>query len=237
LPEQISIERWQSVGHELGRFQRAISWWIGDWWAFGLHKWGERKATVESEDWSGPAYQSCVNAGNVCKRIESNRRRLLLSFGHHAEVASIEDESIRESLLDWCEAPLKNGTGKPRTIRALRGELVRRGLRPAKGAALPDSEEEEDALDPGNGSDESLGASLGEDQQQERQESDNELTLHFEPRQPEHILAASRIGYLEKVFLFVDKAPPDKRRTLLEMERDQIMDAFQEPLETLDGSG
>jgi len=109
LPEQISFEQWQSVGRELGRLQRAISWWIGDWWAFGEHKWGERKATVESEDWTGPAYRTCHALATVCRAFKSDGRRSLLSFGHHAELASIKDEALREGLLDWCEAPLKNG--------------------------------------------------------------------------------------------------------------------------------
>ena len=32
LPEQITFQQWQAIGRELGRFQRASSWWIGDWW-------------------------------------------------------------------------------------------------------------------------------------------------------------------------------------------------------------
>jgi len=31
-----------------------------------------------------------------------------------------------EELLDWCEAPLKNGKGKPRSVRQLQEEIVKR---------------------------------------------------------------------------------------------------------------
>src|SRR5579872_4508832 len=50
---------------------------------------GERKAIVEADDWDGPAYQTCFNASNVSKKFKLNRRRLNLSFGHHAEVAAL----------------------------------------------------------------------------------------------------------------------------------------------------
>ena len=53
----------------------------GDWWAFGEHKYGDRKALVEREDWEGPAFDTCVKAAWVCKQFESLlRRRLNLAF-------------------------------------------------------------------------------------------------------------------------------------------------------------
>jgi hypothetical protein len=229
LPEQISFEQWQQVGRELGRFQRASCWWIGDWWAFAEHRWGERKTAVESEDWPGPGFKASANAASVCRVFpgESFRRREL-SFTHHAEVAGIEDEVERESLLDWCEEPVKSGAGKPRTIRALRQELAQRGLRPAKSAAPSDSEEEVNDDD-----DVDVDVDVVDDQQnQEDDQSDDETTLHFEPR-PQHILAGILVGYLEKIFLCVDKAPPEQRRPLLEKERDQVMAAIEEQLKTL----
>ena len=63
---------------------------------------GQRKAIVEAEDWEGPAYQTCVNASNVARRFESNRRRLNLSFAHHAEVAALTTADAN-ALLDWAE--------------------------------------------------------------------------------------------------------------------------------------
>jgi hypothetical protein len=88
-----------------------MSWWLGDWWAFGEARYGERKAIVDAEDWEGPAYQTCVNASNIAKRFEHNRRRLDLTFNHHAEVAALPPDEA-DALLDWCE-----GTPKPRSTR------------------------------------------------------------------------------------------------------------------------
>jgi hypothetical protein len=65
-------------------------------------------ASVEAEDWEGPSFQTCADASNVSKRFEINRRRLHLSFNHHAEVAALPPNEA-DALLDWCEE-----TPKPR---------------------------------------------------------------------------------------------------------------------------
>jgi hypothetical protein len=64
-----------------------VSWWIGDWWAFGEQRYGDRKAITEADDWDGPAFQTCADAAMVCRAFETSRRREVLSFTHHAEVA------------------------------------------------------------------------------------------------------------------------------------------------------
>ena len=64
----------------LARLRAAYPWWLGDWWAYGEARYGERKAIVEFEDWEGPSFQTCVNASNVAKRFEINRRRLNLTL-------------------------------------------------------------------------------------------------------------------------------------------------------------
>ena len=49
-------------------------WAVGDWWAFGEHRYGERAAIVKSAEWEGPAFQTCVDAATVCRRFESTSR-------------------------------------------------------------------------------------------------------------------------------------------------------------------
>ena len=103
LPQNMTEADWKQAGSALSRVEGALMWWIGDWWTFGEHKYGKRKALVESDEWEGPSYQTCFNASNVCKKFESNRRRLSVPFGHHAEVASLPAEEA-DKILDWCEA-------------------------------------------------------------------------------------------------------------------------------------
>ena len=84
----------------------------------------EISGLVSEDDWTGPAYSTCTNAASVAARFESSRRRELLTFSHHTEVAHLPPH-FADELLAWCEEPLAT-TGKPRSIRALREEKNRR---------------------------------------------------------------------------------------------------------------
>jgi len=124
LPPAMPEDDWCVVGHTLGEATTAAQWWIGDWWAFGEHRYGDRRALVTSEDWDGPNYFSCMNAASVCRAFTTSRRREVLSFGHHREVAGLPSEDA-DALLDWAEESIGR-TGKPQSIRALREERARR---------------------------------------------------------------------------------------------------------------
>lgn len=98
LPAVMSLADWSAAGRALGRVEHAVSWWIGDWWAYGEHRYGERKAIVEAEDWTGPSFQTCRNCAAVVRSFETSRRRDVLSFTHHAEVAALPPEHADELL-------------------------------------------------------------------------------------------------------------------------------------------
>jgi hypothetical protein len=119
LPENLSEADWTKAGRALARNEGSISWWLGDWWAYG-HTYGERKALVESEHWEGPTFQACMNAACVCRSFETSRRREVLSFNHHREVLPIEDPYVQDRFLDWCEEGVSLNGGKPRSTRELR---------------------------------------------------------------------------------------------------------------------
>lgn len=124
LPANLPQAEWIKVGLALGRLQAATQWFNGDWWAFGEHRYGDRKAVVDANDWQGPSFQACMNAASVCRAFATSRRREALSFGHHAEVAALPAPEA-DALLDWVEAGIPE-TGKPRSIRDLREERDRR---------------------------------------------------------------------------------------------------------------
>lgn len=130
LPSDLTEAEWRAGGEFLGKVERCISWWIGDWWAFGEARYGERKAMVEAEDWEGPDFGACRNAAVVSRAFEMSRRRDVLSFSHHAEVAAIPAAEA-DALLDWAEETIPE-KGKPRSTRELRAEVHRR--RPQLGA-------------------------------------------------------------------------------------------------------
>jgi hypothetical protein len=35
LLENLSFEEWREIGHQLGRAERALQWWVADWWVHG----------------------------------------------------------------------------------------------------------------------------------------------------------------------------------------------------------
>lgn len=101
LPKDLTFAEWKSVGREIEKAAEGCMWWLGDWWAFGDAAYGERAAAV-LEDNFGWAFQTCINAGNVARKFKTNRRRLVLPYKHHAEVAALP-EPEQERLLDQAE--------------------------------------------------------------------------------------------------------------------------------------
>jgi hypothetical protein len=89
LPADLDHARWCEIGADLRRLDRAVAWWVGDWWAFGEHRYGARREITEDPGWQGPAYQTCANAAAVCRAFEISRRRETLSFSHHETVAAL----------------------------------------------------------------------------------------------------------------------------------------------------
>jgi hypothetical protein len=120
LPEDMTEVDWVGVGNTLGILESNVSWWIGDWWAYGETKYGQRKAIVEAEGWQGPAFQTCMNAAGVAKRFTTSRRREVLSFTHHAAVAAMHPDDA-DSLLDWAQEAIAEN-GRPRSVRQMQEE-------------------------------------------------------------------------------------------------------------------
>jgi hypothetical protein len=119
LPANLTEDDWQVVGETLGSFETSASWWIGDWWAHGEARYGQRTAIVQDEGWQGPSLQRCKNCAYVARRFKRSRRRDLLSFTHHEEVAAL-NEVDADALLDWAEEIL--ATGRRCSVRELRAE-------------------------------------------------------------------------------------------------------------------
>lgn len=132
-PPDMSLREWRAAGVVLGRFERSAQWWIGDWWAFGVHSYGERTKLVTAEGWTGPNLKTCENAASVCRRFETSRRREVLSFTHHAELARLE-RGKAEAQLDLAERVTRE-TGKPPSTRELR-QFAKRDRRETREVAL-----------------------------------------------------------------------------------------------------
>ena len=71
LPADLDHARWREIGTTLSHLERAVAWWVGDWWAFGEHRYGALREISEDPGWPGPAYQTCANAAAVSGLVSS----------------------------------------------------------------------------------------------------------------------------------------------------------------------
>lgn len=122
LPQGLTAEQWLDVGRALGRARGSLMWWVGDWWAFGEHAYGDRANAVKAEDWEGPAFQTCMDAAWVCRRFETSSRDEVVSFRSHRAIAPIPDDGWRLKVLTWAATI---GEGGKRPARAAIEEKVR----------------------------------------------------------------------------------------------------------------
>jgi hypothetical protein len=143
LPKDLSLEQWSEIGRVLTGAQSSLHWWWGDWWAYGEHRYGERQAIVDSDDWAGPSFQSLADKAWVCRQFKTSRRREVLSFSHHREVASMTSEE-GDRWLDWCLETISE-TNKPQSTRALRNAINDQYIEaepPSEPPAVPETKAE-----------------------------------------------------------------------------------------------
>lgn len=100
LPSGLTFAQWQNVGHCLKRIHRAWRWWVGDWIAYGEHKYGEMYSQAMDE--TGIEYNQLAQISYVARQIPPEIRHENLSWSHHAAVAKLDHESAN-ALLDKAE--------------------------------------------------------------------------------------------------------------------------------------
>ncbi|MEU3281907.1 LmbU family transcriptional regulator [Streptomyces antibioticus] len=87
IPTALSYDRWEKAGLYIFRIADSSAWCLGDWLVYGQECYADRyQAGVQA---AGLDYQTLRNYAWVARHFESARRRENLSFGHHAEVASL----------------------------------------------------------------------------------------------------------------------------------------------------
>jgi hypothetical protein len=133
VPADQSFEEWQATGEKLCRTERVLNWWIGDWWAAGHHRYGER-AKVAAEGIFGVGFQAVADMATVCRSFEPSRRREVLSFTHHRETAALPP-SEADALLERAEV-------EGMATRAVRVEAMKRKV--ALGLFKPRDELDDD---------------------------------------------------------------------------------------------
>jgi hypothetical protein len=97
LPDSLNLDQWKAIGIKLCTIDSAMQWAIGDWWAYGHHTYGKRKAFATAKELP---YQfgSLMNLGSVARSVKTSCRNEVLSFSHHVAVAALEPEDQKKWL-------------------------------------------------------------------------------------------------------------------------------------------
>jgi hypothetical protein len=85
----MSFRDWAAVGRRLSHVSSRSTWALGDWLLFGERTYGTRYRTaVEATNLD---YQTLRNYAWVAGSFAPHRRRVELSFQHHAELAALSE--------------------------------------------------------------------------------------------------------------------------------------------------
>jgi hypothetical protein len=130
LPKGLSFDAWQDVGRELAAREKVLNWWIGDWWAFGEHCYGER-AKAAARDVFPMTFQRLMDIGSVARAFPTtSRQHEVLTFTHHQEVAPLARQSAEaaQMLLDRAEREKMTVAQVRAAVRVLQGKTVQEVL-------------------------------------------------------------------------------------------------------------
>jgi|1186.fasta_scaffold363161_1 hypothetical protein len=118
----MEFEQWLTCGQALIEIEGAVQWWLGDWWAYGDHDYGERKALFEE---GGPLadanFHTIREYGTVARAVTSEVRSSLVSWKHHHNVAHLPPDQQREWLTraekeGWSSNELKSAIARAKAI-------------------------------------------------------------------------------------------------------------------------
>jgi hypothetical protein len=123
LPRALSFENWLRIGETLAMVQASTAWCLGDWLIYGETAYSGRYRDAVKQ--TSLDYQTLRNYAWVARRFPISRRRDRLSFGHHAEVASLaepeQDFWLRKAeAFGWSTSRLRHEVRSSLSVRAAR---------------------------------------------------------------------------------------------------------------------
>lgn len=141
LPEGLSYDEWLGVGRKLMLADKAVQWAIGDWWAYGDHRYGERASAAIDPETGENRLQRYMNYAWVSRAIETSRRKEVLSWTCHEAVAAL-DPDIQDAIL---QRAIDNGWSSKQVKAAVKEykDRLANGNKPKLSAQTPDVEDAE----------------------------------------------------------------------------------------------
>ncbi|MCE7001088.1 LmbU family transcriptional regulator [Saccharothrix sp. S26] len=113
--ERVTFEHWERAGRQIARVVNSSAWYLGDWLVFGQDRYEGRYQQSVAE--LGLEYQTLRNYARVARGFPYPRRRVELSFQHHAEVAALPPQEQDR----WLDAAQRGGWSRNALRAALRG--------------------------------------------------------------------------------------------------------------------
>ncbi len=120
---ELDLAEWVEHGRRIGGAGRSCGWWIGDWLRYGNARFGERYTRAANA--TGYDVQTLMNMVYVAAHVDVSRRREMLSWSHHAELAALP--------VDAQEAWLSKAEEHNWSVRDMRTEIRNARSSPATG--------------------------------------------------------------------------------------------------------
>src|SRR6201982_369693 len=119
LDPALSYEHWRGLGGGLATGHDESCWALGDWAAFGRHRYGRyyRDALFAT----GLDLATIGGDAAVARRVGPERRRAALSFRHHAEVWAVAGDAVQDAWLAAAAAGRWSWKELHRRLRAAEG--------------------------------------------------------------------------------------------------------------------
>jgi hypothetical protein len=111
LPKVLTKDQWVAIGTTLGKSDSSLRWWIADWWVYGDHRYGDRKALAATGVF-GLTFETLMVYGTVARNVKTLNRFEVLSFTHHIQVATLKPARQKRYLTQavangWTASKLK----------------------------------------------------------------------------------------------------------------------------------
>ena len=121
LPADLNFDQWMLCGRSLLKIEGAVQWWLGDWWAYGEHSYGARKALFdEGQPLAEMEFQTVRVYGYVANNVDPNQRCENLTWTHHRHVADLSPAQQRK----WLARAVEGEDGKPWSSNQLKAAIA-----------------------------------------------------------------------------------------------------------------
>jgi hypothetical protein len=98
LPDGLDFLEWKRIGHSLFGCKDSLQFWIGDWLNYGERNYGDKYSSAVLQFKGEYEIATLHNIASIAKRVPISLRSEILSFGHHAVVASLPESDQKKWL-------------------------------------------------------------------------------------------------------------------------------------------